>query len=202
VRRAPQQDRSARRLAGFLDLAADLFVEVGFEATTMTTIAERSGASIGALYHYFPDKTSIALALLNQYRQEMDEMLKPLLDAAPAQTHEEFADGLLERLTVFLEDRPAYLKLLEAPVRLSRAPAARRAIRASFARAFRMKNPALSEDRALLAAKITISIAGDMIRLYTESRSSDKPTVLAEFKRILALYLGDVLTAARAARRG
>ena len=67
VRVAPQQDRSSRRLASFLDAAAELFVEVGYEAATMTAIAERSGSSIGALYNYFPDKQAIALTLANQY---------------------------------------------------------------------------------------------------------------------------------------
>jgi len=46
VRVAPQQERSTRRLAGFLDAAAELFVEVGYEAATMTAVAERSGSSI------------------------------------------------------------------------------------------------------------------------------------------------------------
>ena len=60
VRVAPQQERSSRRLASFLDAAAELFAEVGYEATTMTAIAERSGSSIGALYNYFPDKQAVA----------------------------------------------------------------------------------------------------------------------------------------------
>jgi len=66
VRVAPQQERSTRRLAGFLDAAAKLFAEVGYEAATMTAVAERSGSSIGALYNYFPDKQSIAFTLVNQ----------------------------------------------------------------------------------------------------------------------------------------
>ena len=65
VRRPPQQQRSERRLAGVLEVASDLIVEVGYEAATMTEIAERSGTSIGGLYHYFPDKKSIALSLLS-----------------------------------------------------------------------------------------------------------------------------------------
>jgi hypothetical protein len=38
-----QQERATRRLANFLDVAAVLFAEIGYEATTMTAIAERSG---------------------------------------------------------------------------------------------------------------------------------------------------------------
>jgi AcrR family transcriptional regulator len=40
----PQQERATRRLANFLDVAAVLFAEIGYEATTMTAIVERSGS--------------------------------------------------------------------------------------------------------------------------------------------------------------
>jgi AcrR family transcriptional regulator len=63
VRVAPQQERSARRLAGSLEPAAELFDEVGYEASTMQAIADRSHSSIGALYNYFPDKESVAATL-------------------------------------------------------------------------------------------------------------------------------------------
>src|SRR6201987_1985062 len=79
IRVAPQQERSSRRLASFLDAAAELFVEVGYEATTMTAIAERSGSSIGELYNYFPDKQAVALTLLGQYAQEMEEKWRSYL---------------------------------------------------------------------------------------------------------------------------
>jgi AcrR family transcriptional regulator len=59
----PQQERATRRLANFLDVAEMLFAEIGYEATTMTVIAERISSGIGMLYHYFPDKESMAFAL-------------------------------------------------------------------------------------------------------------------------------------------
>src|SRR6202521_6176190 len=87
VRVAPQQERSTRRLAGFLDAAAELFVEVGYQAATMTAIAERSGSSIGALYNYFPDKQSIAFTLVNQYSQELEAHWKRLMEQPENRTH-------------------------------------------------------------------------------------------------------------------
>src|ERR1700723_2668142 len=87
IRVAPQQQRSSRRLASFLDAAAELFVEVGYDATTMTAIAERGGSSIGALYNYFPDKQAVALTLLGQYAQEMEEQWRPLMEKAGKLTH-------------------------------------------------------------------------------------------------------------------
>src|SRR5260370_2991963 len=83
IRRPPQQERSERTLAAILDVASSLFAEVGFEATTMTAIAARSNTSIGGLYHYFPDKNSIVLALLHQYGLAVEAERQPLIAQPP-----------------------------------------------------------------------------------------------------------------------
>src|ERR1700743_1333140 len=114
VRVKPQQERATLRLANFLDVAADLFAEIGYEATTMTAIAERSGSGIGTLYHYFPDKQSMAFALLNQYAQKVEAYWKALMKQAETLSHTAFAEAFLERVVEFLRERPAYLKLLAA----------------------------------------------------------------------------------------
>ena len=117
VRVEPQQERSTRRLANFLDVAEVLFVEIGYEATTMTAIAERSGSGFGTLYHYFPDKQSIAFALFNLYTQKVEAYWKPLIEQAETLSHTTFAETFLERVIEFLRERPAYLHLLAEPIR-------------------------------------------------------------------------------------
>ena len=72
-RRAPQQERGERRVAQLLDAAASLLAEVGYDAATMTEIADRAKASIGTVYQYFPNKPAIVLALRSQYVAEMEE---------------------------------------------------------------------------------------------------------------------------------
>jgi AcrR family transcriptional regulator len=193
IRVAPQQERSARRLASFLDAAAELFVERGYEATTMTAIAEHSGSSIGALYNYFPDKPAVALALLGQYAQEMEEQWRPLMEQAENLSHREFASLFIERITEIFQARPAYLRLLAAPIRLRRDPAVKRALRANIANAFRAKNPSLSGERAALAANVTLQIVRGLITLYGESDDKAKDLIVEEFKKALTLYLGTVL---------
>src|SRR5277367_530166 len=96
VRVEPQQERSTRRLANFLDVAAVLFADIGYEATTMNAIAERSGSGIGTLYHYFPDKQSIAFALLKQYLQEAEAYWKPWIEQAEALSYTDFAEMFVE----------------------------------------------------------------------------------------------------------
>jgi AcrR family transcriptional regulator len=194
VRVAPQQDRSTRRLAGFLDAAAELFVEAGFEGATMTAIAERSGSSIGALYNYFPDKQSIAFTLVSQYAQELEAHWKPLMEQAPRLSHAEFADLFIERITQYVQERPAYLKLLAAPIRFRRDPATRKAFRVAIANAFRAKNPSLSSEEAILAANVSLQIVRGMMTHYEEMEPKGRALVVAEFKKVLTLYLGSVLS--------
>ena len=194
MRVAPQQERSERRLAAFLDAAAELFAELGYDATTMTAIAERSGSSIGALYNYFPDKQAIALTLLNAYAQELEAHWKPLMEQAANLTHHEFANLFIERIADLAQKRPAYLTLLAAPVQLRRDPAARRALRVTIANAFRAKNPSLSDEQSILAANVTLQLARGLLRLYTELEPKGKDLVVDEFKKVLTWYLGTILS--------
>src|ERR1700751_5019416 len=91
IRVAPKQERSARRLAVFLEAAAGLFSEIGFETTTMQAIADRSNSSIGALYNYFPDKQSIAVTLLSRYAEELQWRLKSLMEHSEKLSTAQFA---------------------------------------------------------------------------------------------------------------
>jgi AcrR family transcriptional regulator len=193
VRVAPQQKRSERRLAAFLDAAAALFVEVGYEATTMTAIAKRSASSIGALYNYFPDKQAIALTLVNQYGQELEAYWKPLIEQAAKLTHREFADLFIERISELVRQRPAYLSLATAPVRFRRPPAAKKALWAAFGNAFRAKNPSLSEEQSVLAAKVTLQMVSGLMMLYAEAAPKGKDLVVDEFKKVLTSYLGTIV---------
>ena len=194
VRVKPQQERATRRLANFLDAAAKLFEEIGYEAATMTAIAERSGSGIGTLYHYFPDKQSMAFAVLNQYAQEIEAHWKPLMEQAETLSHHEFAEMFLQYVTEFIRERPAYLKLLAAPIRFSRNPAARRALRVAIANAFRAKDSSLTNEKALLAANIALQMVKGMTTLYAEAGPGEKPLIIAEYKKALTLYLGSVLS--------
>lgn len=197
VRVAPQQERSARRLAGFLQAAADLFAEVGFEAATMQAIADRSNSSIGALYNYFPDKDSIAVTLRHQYSEELKARLKSLMEEATKPSAAAFAQEFIDCILEFVRQRPAYLVLHTAPIRIRREPAARKALRSMIADVFRVKNPSLSSERALLVANVAVQIVKGMTTLYSESETKSRSLIEAEFRRILSSYLEDVLSRSR-----
>jgi hypothetical protein len=123
----------------------------------------------------------------------MEEQWRPLIEQAEKLSHREFARRFIERITEIFRVRPAYLRLVAAPIRLRRDPAAKRALRANIANAFRAKNPSLSDERAMLAANVTLQIVRGLITLYGEVGDKAKDLVVEEFKKVLTLYLGSVL---------
>lgn len=71
VSTAPQAGRKRRgeghtRREEILQAAKELFVEQGYEQTTMRRIADRVGISAPAVYLYFRDKEALMLALCDQ----------------------------------------------------------------------------------------------------------------------------------------
>jgi AcrR family transcriptional regulator len=193
VRVAPQQERSARRLAGFLQAAAELFAEAGFEATTMQAIADRSDSSIGGLYNYFPDKESVAATLRVQYAQELQARLQSLLAASAKLPAPQFARSFIDCIASFARERPAWVNLHAIAIP-TRSRSGHKDLRLSIANAFRVKNPSLSSERALLAANVTIQIVKGMKTLYLESETKSRGLIEAEFRKVLSSYLEDVLT--------
>ncbi|MGQ0648416.1 MAG: TetR/AcrR family transcriptional regulator [Gemmatimonadaceae bacterium] len=71
--RAPQQDRGQRRVDEILDAAEQVALELGWEAASTQAIAERAGASVGSLFHFFPTKDAILVALARRYSTLMYE---------------------------------------------------------------------------------------------------------------------------------
>ncbi|NIM69645.1 MAG: TetR family transcriptional regulator, partial [Xanthomonadales bacterium] len=60
-----------------LDAARELFLAQGYAGTGIAQILRQAGARPGSLYHFFPTKEDLLLAVLLEYR----EMLRPeLLD--------------------------------------------------------------------------------------------------------------------------
>jgi AcrR family transcriptional regulator len=59
-----------------LDAAESVFGEMGVEAATTNAIAERAGASVGSLYHFFANKDAILFALTERYAETIKGVLQ------------------------------------------------------------------------------------------------------------------------------
>jgi AcrR family transcriptional regulator len=61
--------------ARILMAAMHLFWEKGYGSTSMADILGRAGVNSGSLYHFFPGKQDLLLAVLDAYRDGIDELL-------------------------------------------------------------------------------------------------------------------------------
>lgn len=163
--------------------------EQGFEAATMTKIAEEAGSSIGALYSYFPDKKALALALLDIYAAQIEEHWKPLFGEIVTLPASEFSERFIDRFLDFVREHPAYLQLQAAPIRLRRSAAAKRAFRASLIEALRRRVLGLSQERAELCAGVMLQMVRGMMQMYGDAAPAAKAAIIAEFKMALSTYV-------------
>src|ERR1700745_1658534 len=86
-----------QRRAEILEAAKQLFVEHGYDATTIRRIAGRVGISSTALYVYFPDKNAILAeicdATFEGLIEELDEVRRKYLD--PLHALQECLEGYI-----------------------------------------------------------------------------------------------------------
>jgi AcrR family transcriptional regulator len=101
---------AARNRRRILEAAGELFAARGAEHVTMEDIAHAAGVGKGTLYRRYPDRASIALALLDEHERALQEQLlrgpPPLGPGAPP----------AERLAAFYA---AMVRLLERHVHLA-----------------------------------------------------------------------------------
>jgi len=187
-RRVPQQDRGERRVAEVLEAAAAVIGDVGFEAATMTEVAERAGASIGALYQYFPNKEAIAHALRRQYSEEMQARWAGLAEHGAKLSIGKLVDRILDVMIDFMEHRPAYIPLMNVP-KTSKDPAARMRLREHFVTMYRERQASLTPEAAFRMANVTVQTIKGMNALYAEAKPAERIEVVREFKLLLTSYL-------------
>jgi AcrR family transcriptional regulator len=92
-----------------LEVATDLFIEQGYEGTSLREIAEQVGVTKAALYYHFASKEELVKALL----EPMDEMQATILaEVAEHPTLEQWA-GYLDVLIEWFVENSRTFRLLE-----------------------------------------------------------------------------------------
>ncbi|WFP77234.1 TetR/AcrR family transcriptional regulator [Mesorhizobium sp. WSM4906] len=185
--RAPQQRRGHDRVAALMASAAELFVEKGFDATTMTEIAVRAGAAIGTLYLFFPTKEAVAQAVLMAQAEELSGQLYALREQTEGMHAATIADQLFALLGTFMATHPVYSALLDLPGddRWRRAMRARR--RGQIAALFAQAYPPLPAGQAERLAVIVPQLMRIPLALIGEKRLRDG--VLDELRLMLNRHL-------------
>src|ERR1700685_1987175 len=109
----PQRRNGKLRVAAILKAGEAVIVEKGYEAATMAEIAARSDTKIGSLYRFFPNKQSLADAIIVSTWKKLDAEFDQFEASVASLSIRALADGLialiLKRLT-----KSAAKKLLDA----------------------------------------------------------------------------------------
>jgi len=189
----PKRERGKQRVAALLDAGVELFAEKGYEATTMTEIAQRAGAAIGSLYQFFPSKEALAEALFNRYAERAAASFARVEELAPGRTARELADLLIDYKLGLRTDRDATIALSSSVAGIvERRKPLGDALRGRIASILRAANRALSEDEAAAAAVIVSQVMKIVPALAATENERPLP-LIGETRKLLALYIGEVL---------
>jgi AcrR family transcriptional regulator len=190
--RVPQRERGRRRVESLIRAAVALFAEKGYDAATMTEVAERAGAPIGSLYQFFPNKEALADAVLERIGALLDDALIGIEARVSTITVAELVEALLGVLVGFEQERAAATTLIESrQVASARAAELKLSRRRRIARILRGKIPKLSPKRAEVMAAVVIQLMKAAVGLRAESEPGIRDSVLRELRDLMGLYIND-----------
>lgn len=110
-------DKHAAQRQAVLDAAKTCFARYGFHKTSTEAICAEAGTSSGKLFHYFPTKKAIILAVVEDQQQETATYLDELLQREDLSTSLlEFLDAILH-LSGSREERRLILEIVAEAAR-------------------------------------------------------------------------------------
>lgn len=189
-RRVPQRERGRTRVAALLAAAGAAFADKGYDATTMTEIAARAGASIGSLYQFFPTKELLADALVQHYADALAARLDAIEALAADWSADELARRLLPLLIDFRADHPAFAALAEATgAQAARGGAIRAGLRRQILAILMRQAPSMPAERLEPVAIVVLQIMKAAVALKAEAGLPGRDAALDELSRLLRHYL-------------
>ena len=198
-RRVPKQARSQERFDQILDVAAKLFSEKGFDATTTNEIARRAGVSIGSVYQYFDDKEAIVEDLADRYVEALRVVTNGLLttDIANLSTVEA-VDRLLDPILEFHSNHPAFSPLwlgAEVSSELKTSMGSMDIeVLARVEELIKGGIPGISHERALMVATSIQAAVKSLLGILSRTDDAEfRQETTSETKRMLVAYLEDVI---------
>lgn len=196
LRNPPRQARSAARVELLLDVAEQVFEEVGYDAATTNLVASRAGVPVGTLYRWFPDKAALAEALTDRYLDRLVTLYGELLtDLPPEERIGDFLHRVMSRLVIETRGQKALPALLvSAMVPGNRSPAGAR-MRAGLEGHIRglveLRVPGIPTDVRDRTAEVCVTLAHLVIAAAADGDVDDerRQVITDEYIDVLLAYL-------------
>jgi AcrR family transcriptional regulator len=107
VSSAPVTPKGAATRAFLLQVAAEVFAERGYAATTMAELIARSGLTKGAFYFHFSSKEQLALAVIEEKQRQWVDSVQAAI-SAERQAIDQLRIVALELVRVHRDDPSAF----------------------------------------------------------------------------------------------
>lgn len=187
----PKRRRGHLRVAAILTAATELFADKGFDATTMTEVAARSGTAMASLYRFFPSKEALADALLIRYAEHAQGELAALRARAQDISLEDLAAALADYNLAVQSQRRFALDLTErrGGIGAERRLKLRSAMREGLADILRLAIPGLSEKRAKAMAAIILKVFKGVATVQDEEDDVFRRQLVDETRMLIQSYL-------------
>jgi len=195
-----RQARGQQRIEHLLDVAAQVFAEVGFEAATTNAIAARAAVSPGSLYQFFPNKDAIAEALTERFAHRLRETQAVFGPEIEYLALDELIDHVIDPLVAFHVNHPGFQAMFSGSIVSPRLASATQAFLAAVVgRAEAMlavRAPHLSPKRRRRCARVSVELVRALLPLVVASDPSERDAVVAELKAVQRGYLAPLFASA------
>jgi AcrR family transcriptional regulator len=194
LRNRPRQARSAARVELLLDVAEEVFEEVGYDAATTNLVAARADVPVGTLYRWFPDKAALAEALTDRYLDRLVELYAELLtDLEPGERIGDFLHRVMARLVAHTQDQRALPALLVSAMvpggRSSAGARLREGLEGHIRALVEVRVPGVPDDIRDRTAEVCVTLAHLVLAAAADDDDPHREVMVAEYVDVMLAYL-------------
>jgi AcrR family transcriptional regulator len=194
LRNRPRQARSAARVEHLLDVAEEVFEEVGFDAATTNLVAQRAEVPVGSLYRWFPDKAALAEALADRYLERLVDVYDRLLrDVDPGERIGDFIHRVMGELLAETQRHralPALLVSAMVPGGRSTAGARlREGLEGHIRGLIEIRVPGVPPEVRDRASEVCVTLSHLIIAAAADPEEEHRTMLTGEYVDVLLAYL-------------
>lgn len=195
MRRQPRQARSQERVNQILNVAEQMFISEGYDATTTNAIAAHAKVPIGSLYQFFPDKAAILQALTMRYMELLHQRFTELKTAETANLPlSTYVDRMIDATDQFFTDHPGYHAIFmqvqgTMPELEAIETAADAQLIEDLATFLSLRNSNVEQTNYEVIAFVLVKAIGTLLWLALSQEQPFRQQLVVETKRLTLSYL-------------
>jgi AcrR family transcriptional regulator len=176
-RKTPVQARSSASVNAILQATLQVLLAVGKERLTTTRVAARAGVSVGTLYQYFPNKSSLLQACLRHHLDDVVRTMEEACEEYAGRTLSTMAQGVV---AAFVEAKIRHVKASAALYAVSSdvdgaaiAQAAHLRAHQAVVHLFSTASDMMTKDPETVAS-VVLAAANGIVRRLLEMKSPER----------------------------